>query len=499
MSHPSSRAFYGAEQVRELDRRAIEDCGIPGHVLMKRAAAAAWSAAVARLRKPKQVVVVAGSGNNGGDGYELARLAQSDGIEVRVLELAGERRGDAATARSAWLEGGDAVFPASADALSECGKGVLLVDAVFGTGLSRAPRGEAAACITAINAARDRGAQVLALDIPSGLFADSGQAPGVAVSADLTVSFIGRKPGLHLGEGPDRTGDLVFDALEIPATIYEALPQAASLLGEDLLRSTLSRRPRSAHKGSHGHVLLIGGDGGTNGALLMAARAALRSGAGLVSVATRAAHAAALAMAQAELMPHGVEDVEALASLIDKADVVAIGPGLGQRDWGRTMFKAALDCGRLLVLDADALNLLADSPRSREDWVLTPHPGEAARLLQLDTATIQADRLSAVAQLQQRYGGVAVLKGAGSLVQGRELGLCPHGNPGMGVGGMGDVLTGVVAAVLAQHRSMPMSTETAVGVAVAAHALAGDLAAKRGERGLLPSDLIDSLREIMNP
>ena len=246
-------------------------------------------------------------------------------------------------------------------------------------------------------------------------------------------------------------------------------------------------------------MLLIGGDGGTNGALLMAARAALRSGAGLVSIATRSAHAAGLAMAQAELMPHGVEDVETLASLIDKADVVAIGPGLGQQAWGRTMFKAALACEQLLVLDADALNLLADSPRSREDWVLTPHPGEAARLLQLDTATIQADRLSAVAQLQQRYGGVVVLKGAGSLVQGHELGLCPHGNPGMGVGGMGDVLTGVVAAVLAQHRSMPMSTETAVGVAVAAHALAGDLAAKRGERGLLPSDLIDSLREIMNP
>lgn len=466
---------------------------------MKRAAAAAWSAAVARLRKPQRVVVVAGSGNNGGDGYELARLAQSAGFDVRVLELAGERRGDAATARSAWLEGGDAVFPARAEALRECGEGVLLVDALFGTGLSRAPRGEAADCIAAINAARGRGAQVLALDVPSGLCADSGQAPGVVIGADLTVSFVGRKPGLHLGEGPDRTGDLVFDALGIPATVYEALPVAASLLGEELLRGALRRRPRSAHKGSHGHVLLIGGDAGTNGALLMAARAALRSGAGLVSVATRAAHAAALAMAQAELMPHGIEDVEALASLIDKADVVAIGPGLGQQAWGRTMFRAALACDRTLVLDADALNLLAESPRSREDWVLTPHPGEAARLLQLDTATIQADRRSAVAQLQQQYGGVVVLKGAGTLVRGHELGLCPHGNPGMGVGGMGDVLTGVIAAVLAQHRSMPMSTQTAAGVAVAAHALAGDLAAKRGERGLLPSDLIDRLRQTMNP
>lgn len=466
---------------------------------MKRAAAAAWSAALARLRKPARIVVLAGAGNNGGDGYELARLAQSDGFDVRLLELAGERGGDAATARSAWLEGGDALSPASADALRECGAGVLLVDALFGTGLSRAPQGQAADCIVAINAARDRGAQVLALDIPSGLLADNGRSPGVAVSADLTVSFIGRKPGLHMGEGPDRVGELVFDALDVPSAAYDSLPPAATLLGEDLLRHNLRRRPRSAHKGSHGHVLLIGGDCGTPGALLMAGRAALRSGAGLVSVATRSAHATGLAMAQAELMPHGVEDAEALGSLIDKADVLAIGPGLGRQAWGRAMFEAALACARPLVLDADALNLLAESPTSRPDWVLTPHPGEAARLLGLETAEIQADRLSAVRQLQQRYGGLVVLKGAGTLVQGRELGLCPHGNPGMGVGGMGDVLTGMIAAVLAQHRSLGASPEAAVGVAVAAHAMAGDLAAKRGERGLLPSDLIDSLREIMNP
>lgn len=488
--------LYSAASTRELDRRAIEDFGIAGHALMQRAAQAAWTAARWRWPNARHVTVFCGPGNNGGDGYELACLAEAAGCTVRVHECDDlPRRGDALTARNRWLARGAVQRWSAGQALDDAD---LLVDALFGIGLRRAPAGDAAAAIGAINAARDSGAAVLALDVPSGLDADTGAAPGAAIAADLTVSFIALKPGLCTGQGPALTGSLELATLDLPAAVHDGLPALARLTDRSELRGWLPRRPRTGHKGSHGHVLLVGGDRGMAGAILLAARAALRAGAGLVTVATRDHHAAALTAAQPDVMVRSVEQPDDLQPLIARADVLALGPGLGREAWGQAMFDAAIEASLPKVVDADALNALAAAPRRDDRWLLTPHPGEAGRLLGLSTAEVQADRLSTIRALQARYGGAVVLKGAGSLMLGgrdAELRICPYGNPGMGVGGMGDVLTGIAAAFIAQG----LAIDAAAAAAVTAHALAGDRAAERGERGLMASDVIEALPAVVNP
>lgn len=483
----STRPLYSAAQVREIDRRAIGGQTRAGYALMQRAAAAAWRELRERKPDASRIDIVCGPGNNGGDGYEIASLAKSGGLEVRVWAIGEPAPGTEATmACAAWKRLG-AVHPYAPGVLQGAG---LIVDALYGTGLSRPPVHAAAAAIAEICSS---GAWVLAVDVPSGLHTDTGQPLGQAVRADLTVSFIGRKLGLYTGQGPDHAGERVFDDLGVAADAD--IDSLAQLLDVDELRAALPRRPRGAHKGSNGFALLIGGGAGFAGAILLAARAALRSGAGLVAVATRAEHAGMLAAAQPEAMFRGVSAAEELQPLLQKAGVIAIGPGLGQQDWGRALWRAALLADLPLVVDADALNLLAESPSRRDNWVLTPHPGEAARLLGCDVKTIEADRVAATRALVDRYGGCAILKGAGSLIGGREIAVCPYGNPGMATGGMGDTLTGIVAALVAQK--LPLEQAARIGVLV--HARAGDLAAGSGERGLLPGDLIDSLRRVVNP
>lgn len=489
-----ARALYAAAQVREMDRRAIAG-GIPGYTLMQRAAAAAWRALRERWGRAQQIVVLCGPGNNGGDGYELARLARADGCALQVWQFGGlPQQGDGARAAQAWLRDGGSAEPWPERGLSWGGE-VVIVDAIFGTGLTRPPPAEVQQAIAAVAAARARGAGVLAIDIPSGVAADTGSVLGAAIAADLTVTFIGNKQGLYLDEAWDHVGEVQFADLGTPDAIAEALPAGAELLAIADLQRWLPRRRRSAHKGSNGHVLLIGGNSGMSGAILLAARGALRAGAGLVTVITRSEHLATLTAAQPEVMFRSAGDAAQLAPLLLRADVVAIGPGLGQGEWSRVMWRAVRE-RPALVVDADALNLLAAEPMRNEDWVLTPHPGEAARLLGVDSRAVQAQRLHRAMALQQRYGGVAVLKGAGSLVASvDERRLCPYGNPGMGVGGMGDVLCGIIAGLRAQ--GLPAATAAAAGVL--AHACAGDRAAHGGERGLIPADLLAELRAVVNP
>jgi ADP-dependent NAD(P)H-hydrate dehydratase / NAD(P)H-hydrate epimerase len=483
------RQFYAAAGVRELDRRAIA-AGTPGAELMRRAAAAGWRELLRRWPRAGRIAVLCGPGNNGGDGYELARLARAAGLAVDLWRV-GEPAalGDAVAARQAWLGEGGSERPYRGEAL---GGAEVIVDAIFGIGLARPPEGAARAAILAIDAARPA-AGVLALDVPSGLDADRGSAPGEAVRADLTVTFLGAKPGLFTGAGPDFAGAVVLDDLGVAADA--AVPAMATALDAGTPAQLLPRRARTAHKGHMGHVLLVGGDEGTAGAILLAARGALRAGAGWVSVATRAAHAAALTAAQPELMCHALEEPHRLRALLGRATVVAVGPGLGRGDWGRAAWAQVLAAPQPLVVDADGLNWLAEEPARRDDWVLTPHPGEAGRLLGCATAEVQRDRPAAAAALRDRYGGVCVLKGAGTLVQGQALGLCVPGNPGMASGGTGDALTGVVAGLLAQG----LGAESAARVAVAAHAVAADRAAAAGERGLVASDLLAQLRPLLNP
>ncbi|MBK8897851.1 MAG: NAD(P)H-hydrate dehydratase [Candidatus Competibacteraceae bacterium] len=486
--------LYRAAQVRELDRIAIEVRGISGYTLMWRAGEAAFGLLRQRWNA-RRIAVVCGGGNNGGDGYLVARLAHQHGFDVRVLTLADPEglHGDAQTAWWNARSTGVSIMPFTAAALNGAD---LLVDAILGTGLEREVTGPWKAAILAMNA---HPADILALDIPSGLHADTGVILGAAVQAAATMTFIGLKQGLFTGQGPACCGEISFSDLEVPSDIYAAIHPASWRYTGRELPHYLPNRSRSAHKGHFGHVLVVGGDLGMAGAARMSAEAAARCGAGLVSVATRGAHAGLQAVARPELMFHGIETPEALSALLDRATVVAIGPGLGRDDWGRGLLRAVLASDKPLVADADALNLLAVEPSFRENWILTPHPGEAARLLKMTPAEVEADRFAAVEDLALRFGGVAVLKGAGSLIASKADGvvvLCASGNPGMASGGMGDVLTGVVAALLAQ--GLPPFVAARAGVYL--HGRAGDLAAQSGgERGLLATDLLPFLRRLVNP
>lgn len=486
--------LYRAAQVRELDRIAIEECGIPSDELMARAGAAAFAELRRRWPRATRLAVFCGSGNNGGDGYVLARLALEAGLAVSLYALSevSAARGAAARAAERWRNAGGAIAPWAGADLDGC---EVIVDALLGTGFDRAPEGVWRDAITAIGAS---GLPVLAIDVPSGLDADRGSAPGAVVRADLTVTFIGLKTGLFTGRGRELAGEVRFSDLGLSETVLARVDPTAARLSPEVFGALLRPRRRGAHKGDFGHVLVIGGDHGMSGAARLAAEAAARSGAGLVSVATRAAHAPLLSVARPELMAHGVEAVTDLTPLLARADVLAVGPGLGRGAWSRAMFDAALDSGLPLVVDADGLNLLAERSLQRDDWVLTPHPGEAGRLLGIGVEQIELDRYAAAAALEERYGGVVVLKGAGTLVRGPAgaTAVCDAGNPGMASGGMGDVLTGLIAGLLAQR----ITCADAAGLGVLLHAMAGDRAAAAGgERGLLAGELLRQLRPLLNP
>lgn len=258
----------------------------------------------------------------------------------------------------------------------------------------------------------------------------------------------------------------------------------------------LKPRTRDANKGDFGHVLIIGGAPGYSGAVILAAEAALRVGAGLVSIATHPEHANMLNVFRPEMMCHGINSEEELAALIQKATVLVLGPGLGQTPWSHKVFNQACMSEKEMIVDADGLNLLANTPFKKSNWILTPHPGEASRLLKKSTSEIQEGRESAINLLQQKYDGWIVLKGAGTLVQGPNKipEICTAGNPGMATGGMGDVLSGVLGGLAAQK--IPLDIVAKLGVLV--HATAGDLAAKMGERGMIASDLMLYMRDIVN-
>jgi hydroxyethylthiazole kinase-like uncharacterized protein yjeF len=487
-------AIYTGEQVRRLDRIAIDELGIPGYTLMCRAGEAALACLQRRWPKARSLAVVCGPGNNGGDGYVVARLARRAGLDVRAFAVvpADQLRGDALTACREFEASGGRVESLDPGAASSAD---VVVDALLGTGTDRALAGDFAAAVAAINAA---GRPVLALDIPSGLDADAGRRLGDAVRAAATITFVGLKAGLFLGDGVDCCGDLEFSDLGIPADVYARAEAPIVRLGPAALSAALPRRRRSAHKGAHGALLVIGGAPGMSGAARLAAEAGLRAGAGLVRVATHPDSVNSVMAGRPEIMCYGIAATEALAPLIEQSDAVVVGPGLGRSEWGRALWSAAQAAQRPTVVDADGLNALADRPARRDNWVLTPHPGEAARLLQSTAAKVQADRCAAVRALAAAFGGVAVLKGAGTLIADRPdraLSLCDRGNPGMATAGMGDVLAGVIGALLAQG----VNLRDAANAGVYLHAVAGDEAAREGERGMVASDLMAPIRRLANP
>jgi len=485
--------LYSTAQVRALDAHAIETRGIPGYVLMKRAGEAALRYLRTRFPVSHRIVIVCGAGNNGGDGYVLARFAHAAGLTVTTLAASSpdSLRGDARQAYEDLRASGSQIQSYAPEKLTD---GEVIVDALLGTGLHGPAREESARVIRDINGS---GRPVLAIDVPSGLDSDTGVPLGDTVRADCTVTFVGLKTGLFIGDGPEFAGTVFFDDLEIAPDSRDDPPPRLERILESSIQQALPRRARSSHKGSFGRVLIVGGGAGMPGAVRLAGEACLRVGAGLVTVAVVPENVPAICAGRPELICLPLADAAAVAEPAEKADVIAIGPGLGRTPWARDALDIVLRCGKPLVIDADALNIIAESHGApRGEWVLTPHPGEAARLLGTKTDEIQLDRLAALDRLVARYGGTVVLKGAGTLVgaPGRTPALCERGNPGMATAGMGDVLTGAVAGIFAQCRDAWLAAR--VGVLV--HAMAGDAAARSGERGLLAGDVARELHNCVN-
>lgn len=494
LSTSSLRPLYKATQVSELDQRTIAG-GIESFALMQRAASSAWHSFRSRWPQARSVTVLCGGGNNGGDGHVLAALAMQSGLKVQRLSLKPRDALSGDVARAAELAtaagvGFEEWHPHTTLA------GEVIVDALLGTGLSGEVEGSIKQAIKAMNTASQ---PVLALDIPSGISADTGAMLGTAVEATCTVTFIGDKIGLHTGDAPAYTGDIDFRPLGVKAQAFFDIPPTAWRLDDALLGEAFTPRSRTSHKGSLGHVLVMGGAPGFGGAALLASQAAARLGAGKVTLATAHEHITASLVRCPEVMVRAVRGGADAADLPASADVVVIGPGLGQESWGQAMLQSALKASSPLVVDADALNLLASRwpDLRRDNWILTPHPGEAARLLGCSVSDVQADRPEAARALQRARGGIVILKGAGSLIAGPSgLVVCPYGNPGMASGGMGDVLSGMLGALVGQFNSL----EQSAWLGVMTHALAGDEAAKAaGERGLLASDLASYARVLINP
>lgn len=484
---PFPDALYSAAQVRDLDARLIA-AGTPGFELMQRAAHAAWRAIRRHWPDGQQLTVLAGHGNNAGDGYLIAALARRAGWQVTVLAVGDcfALKGDAEAAYKEALGDQVDIQPWNRQAL----KGIV-VDALLGTGLKGDVRDPYASVIQTVNAS---GLPVMAVDIPSGLCADTGRTLGVAIRADLTVTFIGLKVGLFTGDAPDLVGELIFDDLQADPAIVAHTPFSVKRLDTFNL-PRLKPRPRTAHKGMFGRVLVIGGDLGFGGAALLATESTLRSGAGMVTLATRPEHVSAALARVPEVMSAGIRSANQLMGLIEPASVLVVGPGLGQHAWGRSLLSAAANAERAQVWDADALNqLAAGHVQLPKDCVITPHPGEAARLLGVSTQEIQADRPAAARALAKKYDAVCVLKGSGSLIASPsgELALADHGHPAMATGGLGDVLAGLIGALLAQK--MPAFEAACLGVWL--HALAGEKCGASG-RGMAAADLIPEIRKLL--
>lgn len=485
-----SQSLYTAAQVRELDRMAIEEEGIPGFTLMQRAGARCFSELTRAWPEASRLTVCCGPGNNGGDGYVIATLALKSGFEVHLIQMGEPEHihGDAARARQAFLAAGG-LEQGWKKSLPDAD---VLVDALLGTGLRRPVEGHYLACIRAMN---HHGAPVLSVDIPSGIHADTGSPMGGAVKADIVVTFIGAKQGLYTGRSLDYRKEIFFDDLGVPDAIYRRVKPSVRLLLPEPDQSLLPPRPLNAHKGLFGHVLIIGGGPGMPGAAIMAGLAALRAGAGRVTVATRPEHAALIPMHQPELMCRAIDDAAEVQPLLKQASCIVLGPGLGQSPWASRLFETVIGQPVPMVLDADALNLLAGTPAQGGEWVITPHPAEAARLLGVSSHDIQRDRFSSARRLQERYRAVTVLKGAGSLIASEQgVSLCPAGNPGMATAGMGDILAGLIGGLIAQKMDPVDAAEQGVCV----HARAGDQAAGEGERGMIATDLLDFIRRGVN-
>jgi hydroxyethylthiazole kinase-like uncharacterized protein yjeF len=492
MNLPS--AVFTTEQVHKLERLSQEKLHMTEEALMECAGAAALSYLQSCWPLAKRIAIVCGTGNNAGDGYVLARLAFTRDIEVTVWQV-----GDSAKLQGAAEKAAQSCYQADIPVRDfdefTTNNADVLVDAVLGIGLKGKPRDAVALAIAGMNQVE---LPILSLDLPSGLDADTGDVPGEAIFADATITFIGLKQGMLTHAGVDHCGEISCDHLQIPTMIFDHVLPEIQRIAYEKYQPYFWRRRKDTHKGSFGHVLVVGGAPGYSGAVRITAEAAARTGAGLVSVAYHEQNADTLSARHPEIMAHAVDNATQLQVLVDQADVLVIGPGLGQSEWSKDLFECVMASDKPKLIDADGLNLLAKGESNLgENVILTPHPGEAARLLGVSTEVVQQDRFAAIKVIHDQYQSNCVLKGAGSIIMDHTavMSICTDGNPGMASAGMGDLLSGIIAGLMAQHFSVDLALQAAVAI----HAKSGDMAAREyGERGLLAMDLIPFIRQLVN-
>ncbi|MBN2371527.1 MAG: NAD(P)H-hydrate dehydratase [Vicinamibacteria bacterium] len=510
-----------ATQMREADRRTIEEIGLPGAVLMENAGAAVARTASERFPDVRRVLILCGKGNNGGDGFVTARRLRDRHPEILLIGGRNEVQGDARLHLGALERSGAAVIEvpdeeawnAKRERLWEVD---LVIDALLGTGLRRAPSGLIGTVIDDLVAvSRSRRLPVLSVDLPSGLSADSGEVPGSAVIAEVTVTFAAPKCGLVLPPACDHAGEIIVVDIGIPGEVLDDAARLWLLDATDAARAFGARSPQ-AHKGDFGHLLIIAGSVGKSGAAILAASAALRCGAGLVTVATPASALPIIAAGCAELMTEplaerapGVvseEAIERALILAQDRDAVVLGPGLGQSSDSRAFVRSfTRRCTAPLIVDADGLNAMApasgepgalDTLRRNAPTIITPHPGEMARLIGSTAPEVQRRRLETARAVSVETGVVCVLKGHHTVVSDADgkAAINSTGNAGMATAGTGDVLAGVAGALLARR----LPAWTAATAAVYLHGRAGDHAAEKlGEEGLTASDLISALPDVV--
>lgn len=508
--HPwTPTRIVSAEEMRTLDRAASEQYGVPSLLLMENAGREVAEVAHRRLAPGRRVVIVCGPGNNGGDGLVAARHLRAKGVPVEVLLLAETMKGDAALNLEAFRRQGGAIRPFRPEERLDAGPGDVVLDSIFGTGLSRPPEGRPLAAIEAINLARDRGALVIAVDLPSGLETDSGKPTGESVQADVTVTLGYVKRGLVIEPGCSIAGELCVADIGIPRQAESRLThRPVFMLTEGGIRSMLPRRDASSHKGDFGHVLVIAGSPGKSGAAAMTCAAALRGGAGLVTLAARVDDILPAQRYMPEVMAHplpgdgplSLDDLDTLLQACRGKRVLAIGPGLYRGpETGALLLKLIEAAGLPVVIDADGLNALAEVGsefgRPSAPVMLTPHPGEMARLLGSTSREVQDDRIGAARGYADAHGVTVVLKGARTVIADANgaTAINTTGNPGMATAGSGDVLTGLCSALVAQG----LTIGSAAAAAVFIHGLAGDrVVRRRGMMGLVATDLLDAITDI---
>ncbi len=500
--------LYTAEQVKNGEVLAAQMAGVSMYGLMQRAGMAVYERFLHLYPRAKNVVVVCGKGNNGGDGYVFATLAKQAQLNVQVFQLGevSSLTGDALCAYEDWqsVDGQTCSWDDWNTALLEAD---VIIDAMLGTGLSGEVRKEYRRYIEQINQIH---CPVIAVDIPSGLSANTGAVLGDAISANHTVTFIGVKQGLCTAQARSHVGELHFCGLGVDVEFGSIEEESALGIDHKVIPRLLPPKDPTAHKGDNGKLLCVGGNQGMSGAIRFCASAAVRSGSGLTAGITHPDSFISTQMACPEVMSQSITTDELrdteneLTKRIRWADALVFGPGFGDDEWAYQAYQYLSQQHKPKVVDADGLNILAMlSQRSSETFVcdnqrvITPHPGEAARLLNVTTQDVERDRYSAARQLQERFGGVVVLKGAGTLIyDGVRMYVCLAGNAGMASGGMGDVLSGVIGALLA--KGLPISIAARLGVIIHSHA-ADINAAQYGERGLLASDVVNTLRQAINP